>query len=182
MASSLPPVKGSAFTTEISLVSQADTDIFITSATLAAGDVVVYKDGVLDGNIDALPTEIGTSGVLSVTLSAAEMSADRVVVKFCDASGSQWQDALLVIHTVGQTFDGMPDAILARDIGSGTGAGTLDERTVRSALRFLRNKWTVVDDTLTVKKEDDSTTAWTASVTTSVDAEPVTAIDPAAVA
>jgi hypothetical protein len=105
MASSLPPVKGSAFTTEIALVSQADTDIFITSATLAAGDVVVYKDGVLDGNIDALPTEIGTSGVLSVTLSAAEMSADRVVVKFCDASGSQWQDALLVIHTVGQTFD-----------------------------------------------------------------------------
>ena len=36
MASTLPPVKGSAFTFNISLVSQADTDIFKDNPTLAA--------------------------------------------------------------------------------------------------------------------------------------------------
>ena len=70
------------------------------------------------------------------------------------------------------------DAILARDLGSGSGAGTLDERTVRSALRFVRNKWSVAGGTLTVKKEDDATTAWTAAVSTDPAADPVTGSDP----
>ena len=70
------------------------------------------------------------------------------------------------------------DALLARDIGSGANAGTLDERTVRAALRFLRNKWAISGTTMTVRKEDDSTTAWTAELTTTPSADPVTGIDP----
>lgn len=70
------------------------------------------------------------------------------------------------------------DAILARDIGSGSNAGTSQERTVRSALRLLRNKWDTTGGTLTVKKEDDSTTAWTSTLTTSPSAEGVTTSDP----
>jgi len=100
MASAIPPKRGVAYSTEICLVSQADTDVFQTTVTLAAGDVVVYQDGVLDGNIDALPVEIGTSGVLVVTLSATEMTADRVAVKFHDVAGDQWQDLLVTIETV----------------------------------------------------------------------------------
>lgn len=72
----------------------------------------------------------------------------------------------------------MADALLARDIGSGTGAGSLDERTVRSALRFLRNKWSISANTLTVTKEDDSTSAWTCALTTSAGVNPVTTFDP----
>lgn len=71
------------------------------------------------------------------------------------------------------------DALLARDIGSGTGAGTLNERTVRSALRFVRNRWYQPGGVLTVHKEDDTTVAWTASRTTDPAAEPITGIDPA---
>lgn len=70
------------------------------------------------------------------------------------------------------------DALLARDIGSGSGAGSTNERTVRSALRFLRNLWTISGGTLTVKKEDDSTTAWTGSVSTA-SSDAVSGIDPA---
>lgn len=70
------------------------------------------------------------------------------------------------------------DALLARDLGSGSGAGTLNERTVRSALRFPRNKYTLAGGTLTVMKEDDSTTAWTAAVTGTAGADPVTGSDP----
>lgn len=70
------------------------------------------------------------------------------------------------------------DAILARDIGSGSNAGSTNERTVRSALRFLRNKFSISGATLTVYEEDDTTTAWTSTLTTSASAEAVTASDP----
>ena len=70
------------------------------------------------------------------------------------------------------------DALLARDIGSGSGAGTLNERTVRAALRFIRNKWSISGSTLTVTKENDSDTAWTAAVSTSAGADPVVGNDP----
>ena len=73
------------------------------------------------------------------------------------------------------------DGLLARDIGSGTSAGALNERTVRSALRALRNKSAIVGSTLTVCKEDDDTDtpAWTAAVSSSASADPVIGIDPA---
>jgi len=72
------------------------------------------------------------------------------------------------------------DGLLARDIGSGTSAGILNERTVRSALRALRNKSAIVGSTLTVCKEDDDTDtpAWTAAVSSSASADPVIGIDP----
>ena len=71
------------------------------------------------------------------------------------------------------------DGILARDIGSGTNAVTLNERTVRSALRALRNKSSITTSTLTVTTENDATTAWTAAVSSDATAIPVTGIDPA---
>lgn len=71
------------------------------------------------------------------------------------------------------------DALLARDLGSGSNAGSLNERTVRSALRHIRNKWSFSGTTLTVTKEDDSTTAWTSTVSTNAAADPITGSDPA---
>lgn len=105
MATQVPPLKGAAFSFEVSLTSQADTDIFKTSVTLAAGDVTVSKDGGSFSNITTLPTEISTSGVLTVALSSTEMNADRVAVRFHDAAGDEWQDKLVVIMTASQQVD-----------------------------------------------------------------------------
>lgn len=69
------------------------------------------------------------------------------------------------------------DALLARDLGSGTGAGVLNERTVRSALRFNRNKFTIAGGVLTVYREDDVTVAFTAAITQTA-GDPVSASDP----
>lgn len=122
MASAIPPVKGAAFTTYTSLVSQADTDTFQVAPTLAAGDVVVIKDGVLDGNIDTLPVAVtSATKVLAVALSAAEMTADVVTVIFSDAAGSEWQDQVITIYTAAQTFDttdGVADTISGKIIGT----------------------------------------------------------------
>lgn len=122
MATYTPPKRATAYTTYISLVSQADTDLFQTAVTLAAGDVTVSKDGGAFNNVATLPTEIGTSGVLSVPLSATEMTADTVVVLFNDAAGDEWCDALIVLHTCEQEIDDLPtaieiaDAILSRGV------------------------------------------------------------------
>ena len=74
--------------------------------------------------------------------------------------------------TAGNTI---ADAILKRDWSSVTGEAA---RSTLNALRFLRNKWAVSGATLTVKKEDDSTTAWTSTVTTAAGADPVTGNTP----
>ncbi len=45
-----------------------------------------------------------------------------------------------------------------------------------NALRFVRNKWTIVSTTLTVFKEDGSTTAWTGARTVTAGANPITGL------
>jgi hypothetical protein len=68
------------------------------------------------------------------------------------------------------------DALLNRDMSA------VSDTTARSplnALRLLRNKYSVSGTTLTVTKEDDTTSAWTSVLTTDASANPVTGSDPA---
>jgi hypothetical protein len=73
----------------------------------------------------------------------------------------------------------LADAFLNRDMATGTDSGSATVRTVRQALRFLRNKWSISGTTLTVTKEDDATASWTSTVTATAGADPITANDPA---
>lgn len=115
MASANPPVKGAAFAFETALIAQADTDIFKTGPTLVAGDVRVVQDGVLLGNITTLPTAVtNCTNLITVSLSAAEMNADRIAVLFHDAAGDEWQDQEIMIFTSAQTFDATD--IIADDV------------------------------------------------------------------
>lgn len=68
------------------------------------------------------------------------------------------------------------DNLLKRDLAGFTGEAA---RSVLNALRFLRNKWTVSGSDLIVYKEDDTTQAWTAALTSSSSASPITGTDPA---
>lgn len=68
------------------------------------------------------------------------------------------------------------DALLNRDMSA---VSDTNARSPLNALRFIRNKWDVAATTLTVKKEDDTTTAWTATVATSAGADPIVGNDPA---
>lgn len=105
MPSLIPPRKGLAYTAEVSLVDQADTKVFKTSPTLAAGDVTVSKDGGSFANVATLPSEIGSTGALVLTLSITEMDADRVAVRFHDVAGAEWCDLLVTICTAARQID-----------------------------------------------------------------------------
>ena len=54
-----------------------------------------------------------------------------------------------------------------------------EERTMRSALQYLRNKIAVSSGTLTVYAEDDTAVSWTAALTTDSAAQPIVTFDPA---
>jgi hypothetical protein len=71
------------------------------------------------------------------------------------------------------------DALLNRDMATGTDSGSTTVRTVRQALRFLRNKWSISGTTLTVTKENDVDASWTATLGTTAGVDPVTSSDPA---
>jgi len=67
------------------------------------------------------------------------------------------------------------DGLLKRDMSAVTGEAA---RSPLNAFRALRNKVSLSGSTMTVTKEDDSTSAWTAVVTTDASADPITAVDP----
>lgn len=56
------------------------TGTMATGITFASGDVKVSKDGGTFANVTNLPTEIGSTGVYALTLTAAEMNASWVHV------------------------------------------------------------------------------------------------------
>lgn len=67
------------------------------------------------------------------------------------------------------------DALLNRDMSA---VSDTNARSPLNALRFIRNRWVITGGTLSVKKEDDSTEAWNAAVSTTPGADPVTGNDP----
>lgn len=70
---------------------------------------------------------------------------------------------------------GVPDATLKRDMSAVTGEAS---RSPLNALRVLRNKWSISGATLTVTKEDDTSTAFTSTLVTDAAADPITSSDP----
>jgi hypothetical protein len=68
-------------------------------------------------------------------------------------------------YTAAPAATAIADAVLIRNIATGSdGDGSTSERTVRSALRAMRNKVAVSSGVMTVYKEDDVTTGWTATL------------------
>lgn len=68
-----------------------------------------------------------------------------------------------------------PDPVWTRDMSAISGEAA---RSPLNAIRGLRNKWDIAAGTLTVKKENDSTTAWTGTVSQAA-GDPITGVDPA---
>lgn len=78
-------------------------------------------------------------------------------------------------YTVPPTTTENADELLNRDMSA---VSDTNARSPLNALRFLRNKWDSSGGTLIVKKEDDSTTAWTGSVSSDAAAIPIVGLDP----
>ena len=136
----------------------ADTVAIIVKTSTAGAKttpIVLYPEesGDLRVNVDSL-----TAGAIA----AASFAAGAI-------------DAAALAADAGTEI---ADALLKRDMSAVTGEAA---RSPLNALRMLRNAWNTTETpgTLTVKKEDDSTVAWTATLSQTQSASPITGIDPA---
>ena len=177
-------------TIKTNAVVNAGTITFPTTATLASttnltAGTITTVSGNVDGSVGSVTGAVGsvTGAVGSVT--GAVGSVTGAVGSVTGAVGS-----VTAAVTVGTNNDktgyaltagertSIADAALDRDMSTGTDSGSTTVRTMRQALRFLRNKWSISGGTLTVTKEDDATASWTGAVTQTA-GNPVSAIDPA---
>lgn len=183
---------GATTTGFISDLTQA-TDDFFNDAT------VVFITGALKGQSRIVSDYNGTTKAF--TFDEAFTSAPADTTQFIvlaqhthtlttvsettraeiDANSTQLAAILADTGTDGVKIDAttanqIADALLNRDMSA---VSDTNARSPLNALRFLRNKWSVAGTTLTVTKEDDTTAAWTATVSTDAAADPVVGNDPA---
>jgi len=120
--------------------------------------------GNITGNLSGSVGSIGTGGITSGSFATDSITATAIAA-----------DAITSAELATSAIDEIADGILNRNIAGGSSSG----RLVKDALRALRNKSVVATGTLTVYQEDDTTTAWTATVASDPTAEPIISIDPA---
>jgi hypothetical protein len=137
----------SAITVRLGLVDYS-------GATVGVGDI---KPAAYSG----VSVEVKSSGIVAGSLAAGAITS----AKF--ASGAI--DAVALATDAGQEI---ADRVLARNIEGASDTG----RLVKHALAPLRNKVSIEGSTLTVYAADDTTSLWTAVITTGTD--PVSGVDP----
>lgn len=144
----------------------------VTGSSHIAADIHELQPAVIDNTHFADSTLVIGSAAgtgVKIYLDANSITAGVIANNAIDAAA-----------ITADADEAIADAILNRNLaGGGNGTGATTDRTVRSALRALRNKSEILGTTLTVYQENDAATAWTASVSTSAGANPVTGIDPA---
>jgi hypothetical protein len=121
-----------------------------SSGKIADVESILTKLTSVETDVDAVLADTGTDGVV---VNAAGLATDAVTE--------------------------IADGILNRDMSVGTDSGSPTVRTVRQALRILRNKWAISGATQTIYKEDDSTSSWSQELTGTAGADPITGTDPA---
>lgn len=96
-----PPVKNEEFKIRIALEDYANPGNFKSSATIAAGDFKVDKDGGGLANLTTTPSvSPAASTLVLVELTATEMNADVVTIVGVDqTSPKEWADIVISIPT-----------------------------------------------------------------------------------
>jgi len=168
------------------------------SSAFEAADVKIYKGGnaaektTTNGVTMTSPFD-SVTGLHCVAIDTSNDTGDGGVwvtgaVYTLVLSPDETVDSVAVAKVIGQfgielvgspTAVEIADTLLDRDMSTGTDSGSSTVRTVRQALRFLRNKWSISGTTLTVTKENDTTASWTAQVAGTAGADPITSSDPA---
>jgi hypothetical protein len=177
---------GTATTIVFPLVKAGTTNLATSSDyTYAAGDIKISKDGGAAANPTNSPTAVtmGNGAIWTLALTATEMEAKVIAVTIVDSATKAVEDQIIILETYGEAVGSIntqdfADGLLRRNLASVSESG-LPSRSPLNAIRFLRNRWAVATGTLTVYKEDDSTSAWTSTLSTTASADAIIGSDPA---
>lgn len=159
-----------------------------TGTTIPGRLPAALVSGRMDASVGAMAANVLTATAIAAdAITDAKVAADVTIASVTGAVGSVTGAVGSVTGSVGSVVGAVgsvigltpttiADATLNRDMSA---VSDTNARSPLNALRFIRNKWDVAGTTLTVKKEDDITTAWTATVTATAGADPITGNDPA---
>ena len=148
--------------------AQTNVDLVVTTGTVGGTSVVGYVIGsfsIENRSTQALATAANLAvvvGYLDTEIAAIKAKTDNL-----PAAPAAVGDIPTDVQNA--------DALLNRNVSGGSSTG----RTVKQALHVLRNKSAVAAGTLTVYDIDDTTSSWTAAVSSDAAADPITGIDPA---
>lgn len=175
MPSYVTPKKNTEFVFYIGLVSQADTKIFQSNPTLAAGDFKISTDGAALANLTTLPdVDPNSSKLVKVTLSASEMNGDNIQVIGSDAAGAEWCDIIINIQTTTRQVDDLAyPGYQVLDAAAADGSRPTIEQALYMICQYLMER-SVSGTTMTVKKPDGSTTLMTFTLNSAVSPTSVT--------
>lgn len=116
---------------------------------------------------------------LPAALVSGRMDSDVAVIQTAVITANAIApDAIGASELAASAVTEIADGILDRDMSIGADTGSEIIRTVRQALRALRNRFSISSTTRTVYKEDDMTPAWTSTLQTDAAAEPIVGDDP----
>lgn len=138
-----------------------------TGVTINAGELLISKSGGVEQNAAGTWFE-RNGGFYSYTATAAEVDSLGDITLRLNKSG--FKPTCNIVSIVPNTAD----IILKRDFSEVTGEA---ERSLLNSARKNMNKIALVGDTLSIYKENDTTVAFTQTVTTSPLAEPLTELD-----
>lgn len=148
---------------------------WLAAAAVKADAVTKIQNGLstfaVGGNVVATNMRGTDSAMLAASYTAPD-NADIILIKAKTDNLPASPAAVSDIPTTAQ----MADKILGRNLAGGSDTG----RTVKDALRTLRNKVSINPATgaITVYAEDDTTPAWTGTVTSTAGFDPITTVDP----
>jgi len=176
-------------------LSRLDATISSRSTLDASGvrTAIGLASANLDTQLDALPTAAENADAIWDEATAGHTTAGTYGGRVIRATNSnvevqvtgsnhvaadvhKFQENVIDSEALADSAgEDIADRILGRNIAGGSSSG----RIVKDALRFLRNRFVVSAGTLTVYAEDDTTTAWTATVTGDAAATPIVESNPA---
>ena len=112
--------------------------------------------------------------ILSLTVSHTDTLGDMVLK--ISSPGAVTQFIFLNVTDIYSRLSTIPDEVLTRDF-SAIDDSLMEKRTALNSLRKLINKVSLSGSTVTIYKEDDSTSAFTQTVSTDGTAKPIVGVD-----
>lgn len=152
-----------------------DSSDHITGKTGLSPTVTICKNGGSFASPAGAVTEVA-NGWYRVAANATDANTLGPLLLHATGSGADPTDDRfeVVVFNPDNLLNQTADTLLTRDFNSVSGEAS---RSALNSLRKLMNKVAVSGTTLTVYKEDDATSAFTQTVTTSSSAEPIISVD-----
>ena len=147
-----------------------------TEVNVNPGDLIYLRLPAASGRMEAFAVaEIGADPITVASPTDASIATAVAAPSAATIATAVWTASARELTTISASIrEAIADTFLGRTIAGAANGG----RTVTSALRALRNRVTRVGATLTVYAEDDTTSAYTAALTTDSNAATITGVDP----